>query len=606
MMWTLAATLMLASPPPTITTDVPCRDSLDVAIFVTPQYPNRRVPLRIHVVSERPLPNATLGALAPDGTLVSLEVERFGGPPWGWVAKVDNPARGRWRIAIGDGDELHACQRVRVRSHGGAAPSLEKDVDPVWTPRIKWERDTENLFSLWVEHLFDTPPEEEPSWRPLHSILRNEERNFLYNHLNLGEDGPEARRALRMRPDCADFPYHLRAYFAWKLGLPFAYRPCRRGRATRPPRCGDFRSNLQPAKTDGRRSSFQIFADRDIRGTVHSSSPRTLPADNDTDFYPVALTRNSVRPGAIFADPYGHILVVAKWVPQTADRPGILFAVDAQPDKTIGRRRFWRGSFLFPEDGAVTGAGFKRFRPIYKRRDGTLHARTNAEIARSRDYGDYSLEQWERGKEAFYEAMDALINPAPMKPETAFRSALDALTEQVRRRVLSVNAGEDWVRQHPGRLIEMPEGARIFQTAGPWEEYSTPSRDLRLLIAMQTVIDYPSRVVRHPERFVLAPGLQPDEAQASLEENLLSEARKRRFSYHRSNGQEQELSIADVLERRLAMEMAYHPMDCPEIRWGAPTSSEEYSACQRHASEEDRERMGLYRTWFHERRRPLR
>ena len=32
-----------------------------------------------------------------------------------------------------------------------------------------------------------------------------------------------------LRPDCADLPYFLRAYFAFKMGLPFGFSKCTRG-----------------------------------------------------------------------------------------------------------------------------------------------------------------------------------------------------------------------------------------------------------------------------------------------------------------------------------------------------------------------------------------
>ena len=33
----------------------------------------------------------------------------------------------------------------------------------------------------------------------------------------------------------------------------------------------------------------------------------------------------------------------------------------------------------------------------------------------------------------------------------------------------------------------MPDGPAIFETTGAWEDFATPSRDLRLLIAMDVV-----------------------------------------------------------------------------------------------------------------------
>ena len=40
------------------------------------------------------------------------------------------------------------------------------------------------------------------------------------------------------------------------------------------------------------------------------------------------LNAETLRPGTVFADPYGHILVLAKRIPQTGDAAGVLFCAD--------------------------------------------------------------------------------------------------------------------------------------------------------------------------------------------------------------------------------------------------------------------------------------
>jgi hypothetical protein len=67
---------------------------------------------------------------------------------------------------------------------------------------------------------------------------------------------------------------------------------------------------------------------------------------------------------SIFADPYGHTLILVSRTPQTNRNPGQLLAVDAQPDKTIAIKRFWKGNFLFNTNEVVGEPGFKAFRPI--------------------------------------------------------------------------------------------------------------------------------------------------------------------------------------------------------------------------------------------------
>src|SRR5262249_29794920 len=309
-------------------------------------------------------------------------------------------------------------------------------------------------------------------------------------------------------------------------------------------------------------------------------------------------------PGTVYADPYGHILMLVRRVPQTADAAGVFLAVDGQPDGTVARKRFWRGNFLFAQDPALGNPGFKRFRPIVLE-NGALRRLTNAEIAKSPQYADYSLDQTRLGIEAFYDRMDDVMSPSPLDPLRAMKETIAALEEQVRARVTSVENGRKF--QNSGRGdAEMPDGASIFETTGAWEDFATPSRDLRLLIAMDVVREFPDRVARRSERYAMPKEKSVAEVKAELESVLASELSSRKFSYTRSDGSPWTLALKDVLDRAAALEMAYNLNDCVESRWGAPDRSGEASTCRRHASAAQRAKMTEYRTWFHERRRPPR
>ena len=119
---------------------------------------------------------------------------------------------------------------------------------------------------------------------------------------------------------------------------------------------------------------FGYYLRTTVANAVHSGNGRTAADDDDTDYYPVPLTEDTLRPGTIYADPYGHVLVLVKRVPQTGDGAGVFLAVDGQPDGTVARKRFWRGNFLFAQDPALGGPGFKRFRPIVREKSGTCGA----------------------------------------------------------------------------------------------------------------------------------------------------------------------------------------------------------------------------------------
>ena len=360
-----------------------------------------------------------------------------------------------------------------------------------------------------------------------------------------------------------------------------------------------------PSRPAALAPGFGFYVRFTVADAVHSGSARARLSDENTDQYPVPLMQETLRPGTVYADPYGHVLVLARRVAQTDDAAGVLLAVDAQPDGTVARKRFWRGNFLFAQDPALGGPGFKRFRPIVRDKNGALRRLTNAEIAKDPQYGDFSLDQAQLGIEAFYDRMDDVMSPEPLDPLRAMKEAITALEEQVKARVTSVENGRKF--QNSGRGdAEMPEGASIFETTGAWEDFATPARDLRLLIAIDVVRTFPDRVARRPERYAMPQGKSVADVKAELESVLASDLPTRKFSYTRTDGSAWTLALKDVLDRAPALEMAYNLNDCVELRWGASERSEEASTFRRHAPGTQRAKMTQYRAWFHERRRPPR
>jgi hypothetical protein len=154
--------------------------------------------------------------------------------------------------------------------------------------------------------------------------------------------------------------------------------------------------------------------------------------------------------------------------------------------------------------------------------------------------------------------------------------------------------------------VAMPDGASIFETTGAWEDFATPSRDLRLLIAIDVVRGFPDRVARRPERYAMPQGKSPADVKAELDGVLASEMATRKFSYTRTDGSPWELAMKDVLGRSDGLEMAYNVNDCVELRWGAAENGEEASTCKRRAPSAQRSKMSEYRAWFRDRKRPPR
>lgn len=579
-----------------------CQTRKGLRVLVSPEAGVRGEPLRVVVVSERPQAGARLVALGPDGPAPLGALLVRGGPPFWWFAQLDAPAVGAHRFALlgADGAVL-ACARRRVEPRRGRAAPLA--AGPQWSVRAAWSRSAENLYSAWIEKLFDAPAGAQPSWTPLHQVIRDPARNFLYNHLGGAEDGPDPARAVVVQPDCADLPYFIRAYFAWKLGLPFGYRHCDRGSSTRPTRCEPLsRGNLAPAAAGGSLASrFSRFIRTQV-GLVHSGSGRTAPDDDETDLYPVKLSRSALRPGIVYVDPYGHLLVIARWIDQQEGRGGLLYAVDGHPDLSVGRKRFWRGAFLFHDRIQGGAGGFKAFRPIVQRK-GALVALSNAELNASPDYANHSGEQYKLGIDGFYDRMDEIISPRPLPPLQAYRERLDALYELILERVGSVQVGEEHLKKTGYATIEMPRGPKIFETKGAWEDFSTPARDMRLLIAIEEVTRFPEKVAAQPRRFAFPSGQSPAAARRELTALFEKVTREKTFSYKRSDGSDWKLTMADIVARRKGLEVAYNPNDCAEIRWAAEGA--ELATCKRRAPDAQRRLMEqTFRRWFATRTRP--
>lgn len=615
-------------------------DEFGLALLSSPMAPWKGAPLRVIFAAEKPL-SGELALIGPKGKVVAKSAKMLGGPPYFWFAEVASPTAGTWHAKLARAGATPGCQEVtREIVVGSKRPRGPTSGKAVWPMRGAWDRGNENLYSAWIEKLFDAPLDEDLSWKAMSEVLHDPSRNALFDHLGLREDQKNAL----IRPDCADVPYFLRAYFAFKMGLPFGYAKCTRGDGGVAPRCPQWWNiaNEEPAETEivetrgsrvlkanglfgavsipapvvrrtvvptrpkGLVPGFHYYLKSTLADAVHSGNGRTAADDDDTDFYPVPLTQDALRPGTIYADPYGHLLILVKRVPQTDEGAGVFLAVDGQPDGTVARKRFWRGNFLFAQDPALGSPGFKRFRPIVRKSNGTLRRMTNAEIAEDPDYGNFSLAQSKLGVEDFYDRMDDVMSPAPLDPVQAMKEAVTSLEEQVNARVTSVENGRKFLAGGPA-IVTMPEGSSIFETSGAWENFATPSRDLRLLIAIDVVRNFPERVARRPERYKMPPGKTPAEVEALLEATLAAELAARKFTYTRSDSSEWPLTLDDVLVRIGDLEMAYNINDCAELRWGALEGSQEMSTCKRRAPLSQRQKMAVeYRAWFNERRRPPR
>ena len=135
--------------------------------------------------------------------------------------------------------------------------------------------------------------------------------------------------AVHFRSDCADLPYFLRFYYAWKRGLPFSYvsdvSPRGRSRDIRYSASG----NRVEARRDVLTGADALSVLEHIRDEISSATYRIHPAleDPQNDLYSPAIAPRAIRPGTVIYDPNGHLAVIFRIEPD-----GRIRYIDAHPD----------------------------------------------------------------------------------------------------------------------------------------------------------------------------------------------------------------------------------------------------------------------------------
>ncbi|MBW2736391.1 MAG: hypothetical protein JRH20_28725, partial [Deltaproteobacteria bacterium] len=130
-------------------------------MLISPRAPHTGQSFRVLIVSERKVLGGKLLILGPDGPLQAKTLER-GGPPYWWLAEVAQPRAGSYRVALVDqaGTALR-CVRTRVQRRRRGRNTRSSAEEAVWWSTSRsWNRRRENLYSAWIEHLFDAPKTE--------------------------------------------------------------------------------------------------------------------------------------------------------------------------------------------------------------------------------------------------------------------------------------------------------------------------------------------------------------------------------------------------------------------------------------------------------------
>jgi hypothetical protein len=394
--------------------------------------------------------------------------------------------------------------------------------------------------------------------------------------------------------DCADFPYVLRAYFAWKNGLPFSYVSdvAANGNSNdlRYSRYGNYviqRTDiLAPAPGRFPNIRIAIWSMTDHVSTAMYRVPPDVKRGAPADFYPVKIAPGAIRPGTVIYDPNGHAATV-----YDIDEEGRIRFIDSHPDNSVSRgdygRRFVRAS-------APMGAGFKNWRPL--RLVGATQGADGAyvgghiEPATDDKLADFSLEQyfgnadpatrdWQSALFVFngetldyYDYVRRAVagHDIVYDPIVETRSMVKGLCDDLRYRGeavdIAIKAGLNG-QPHPERLPE-----NIYGTSGDWETYSTPSRDARLKVSFKELRDQAERFLGMAQAHSKNISYAGSDLAGDLAAAYRAETAGCPVSYQASDGAMRSMSFEEARAR--LFKFAFDPYLCPERRWGASEAAE--------------------------------
>lgn len=404
--------------------------------------------------------------------------------------------------------------------------------------------------------------------------------------------------------DCAELPYVLRVYFAWKRGLPFSYEAAVEPRGA----TSDIRYTTSGNEVTERRdlltgsgSGYELLDV--VRGAINSASYRIGPdleEPYDPDMYSPVIDPKSIRPGTMVYDPNGHVAIIYRVYPN-----GRLEYIDAHPDESV-TRGFYDERFV--RSRPAMGAGFKNWRPLTlvganRRADGVFVG-GHVDVAANKDIPDFSDEQyfgngqrpsddliWAEGGfvlngqlVGYYDYVRAKLAGGKLEfnPIEEVRDMVDSDCNDLHYRgdavTLAIAAGIQ-KRNEPDRLP-----ANIYGTYGDWEVYSTPSRDARLKTSFKELRDAAERFVgfyrAHDPRLVY----KGNDLVGDLIAAYDNRAAACKISYARSDGSSVFLNYEDA-RRRLFL-MSFDPYQCIERRWGA-TDPRELATCKDGVDKQD-------------------
>ncbi len=406
--------------------------------------------------------------------------------------------------------------------------------------RSVWTEQDEQAYSNFVERICDS------KYGNLNKFIRDPKANPFYG---------EEDKKINLSPDCADLPYLIRAYVAYKLRLPFSYVSEISSKGGGDERYSKGNKPMQFKDQDYFSTPQQLF----YQVTLVNSGYYRMDVNCETsDHYPIKINKKNLTPGTIYYDPDGHVALVAKVLDN-----GRIRLIDAHPDKSISKP--WFGS-KFSRGNKKNGGGFKKWRQIRYSSEGKTVRTQNHNLKDYSATDQYASSYSINGKSGLgyydYIRLAMASSNSRSDPMQEFVFMMQDIFEDIRYRAIAVDVAIQkgcHLKPHPGKLPY-----NIYGTDGIWEELSTPSRDARLKVAFREFYDTTRQMVLNTERY------DPKMARALAYNFLLKYdelSPKMCITYTNSVGRKIILDFADVNYR--LFDLSFDPYHSIEYRWGA-------------------------------------
>ena len=308
---------------------------------------------------------------------------------------------------------------------------------PLWEAKNAWTPAWETKYAEWIE--------------------KNIDKDFFVR--------------THQASDCADLAYTARWIFARENALPVANRVSG---------TGDFFTERSVKKEWMKLPTNPDWSkDQRFRAALDYLLSLTYTHTLMEDSYPVALDPRTFRAGVhhlSLTEDTGHTLLIHRTDYRTPGNLPFLVLYSTLP---VAVRTLAEQAYFYTDPPTPDSGGFLRMR-------WPLEGGAGVVLKPATEMPDYSLEQYDPklmdGQSSFGLAVMRKLKPS-FSLVVAIRSAIDGVKEMIQDRIGIVEAGAAFCAKAPGGC---PPGS-----AG-YEDWSTPSRDARLLAQAKLVLSMPS------------------------------------------------------------------------------------------------------------------